>query len=153
SWRKLVQVKSLKRTLIFWISSGLAFGLLMGMAIVGGLGSSGIDATTAFRVVLVLALVVVTIIMLAGGWTSGVSTMLQNERGLALPNQGIRLSIRNSVRIGIISGFIGGGISIGALFLLLMLIHARFTASLASILCFVFFCGVVGGTISSLIVG
>src|SRR5438045_5913536 len=124
----------------------------MGMALVG-LGSSGMNLTIAFQIVLGVTLVVVTIIMLAGGLTSGVSTTLQNERDLTLPNQGIRLSVRNSVRIGIMSSFVGWCISIGAFFLVFTLTGATLPANPVSRLCLFFLCGMVGGTISSLIVG
>jgi transcriptional regulator with XRE-family HTH domain len=148
SWRRLVQVSYFKRTLVVGTSSGLAFGLLMGMAL-----AAGGNALKALLIVPAVILVVVTIIMLAGGLTSGVSTTLQNERDLTLPNQGIRQSVRNSTRIGIMSGFVGGSISIGAFFLIITLIGMKFLDGPVSELGFLLLCGTMCGTISGLIVG
>jgi serine/threonine protein kinase/MFS family permease len=147
SWRRLVQVRSFKRKLIVGISSGLTFGLLIGLILVVS-GSSSVNPL----VLLGVPLTVVAIFMLAGGLTSGVSTTLQNERDLALPNQGMRQSARNSIRIGIVSALVGGSISIGIFFLILKLIGAIFAKSINE-LCFLLLCGAIGGTISGLIVG
>jgi hypothetical protein len=84
--------------------------------------------------------------------TSGVSATLQNERDLTLPNQGTRQSARNSIRIGIISGLVGGSISIGAFFLFVTLTGLEFSTGFVE-LCFLLLFGAVAGTISGLIVG
>jgi hypothetical protein len=148
-----VQVKSVKRKLIVGISLGLTLiSLLMGIVLVEP-GSSGANASIAFKLMLILELAVVVIIVLASGLTSGVSTTLQDERGLTLPNQGIKQSFYNSTRIGTISGLVGGSISIGVFFLIIMLIGTIFPAGLVNELCFLLLCGVVGGTISGLTVG
>ncbi len=148
SWRRLVQVRHFKRRLLVGISSGLTFGLLIGWATVG-LGSSGVDV----RGTLAGILIVVTIVMLTNGLTSGVSTALRNERDLTLPNQGMRQSVRNSIRIGIMSGLVGGSISIGAFFLVLSLSRTTFPAGPVNELYFFLLCGAIGGTLSGLIVG
>jgi len=151
SWRRLVQVRSLKNKLIVGISSGLTLALLMGLAFV--ISSSGTSARALFLIVLAIALVVVAIIALAGGLTSGVASTLQHERDLTLPNQGMRRSVRNGIRIGIIGGLVGGSISIMAFSLILTGIGTIFAAGLVGRLCFLLLCGSLGGTISGLIVG
>jgi hypothetical protein len=152
SWHRLVQVRYFKRRLLVGITSGMAFGLLIGIAAVG-LGSSNLDTLRVFLDVLVPPLVVVTIVMLAGGLTSGVSATVRNERDLTLPNQGMRQSVRNSIRIGIMGGLVGGGISIGAFFLVIRLSGTILTAGSVNELCFFLLCGALGGTLSGLIVG
>lgn len=151
SWRRLVQVRSLKNKLIVGISSGLTLALLMCLAFV--VSSPGTSARVLFLIVLAIALVVVAIIALAGGLTSGVASKLQNERDLTLPNQGMRRSVRNGIRIGIIGGLVGGSISIMAFSLILTQIGTIFAAGLVGRLCFLLLCGSLGGTISGLIVG
>jgi hypothetical protein len=151
SWRRLVQVRSLKNKLIVGISSGLTLALLMGLAFV--ISSSGTSARALFLIVLAIALVVVAIIALAGGLTSGVASTLQHERDLTLPNLGMRRSVRNGIRIGIIGGLVGGSISIMAFSLILTGIGTIFAAGLVGRLCFLLLCGSLGGTISGLIVG
>ncbi len=151
SWRKLVQVRSFKKKLLVGISSGMVLGLLMSLAYTAG--SSGASVRLLFLVILAITLVVVAIVVLATGLTNGVSSLLQNERDLALPNQGMRRSVRNSIRIGIFGGVVGGSISMGAFSLILTLAHAKFTAGLVNELCFLLLCGALGGTISGLIVG
>ena len=91
--------------------------------------------------------------MLAGGLTSGVSTTLQNEHDLTLPNQGMRRSVRNSIRIGVMSSFVGGSISIGAFFLLITLSSTTLSGGSVNKLCFFLLCGAIGGTLSGLIAG
>lgn len=150
SWRKLVQVRSFKRKLIVGIGSGLTFSLLIGLALVTH--SSGVETLMVFPIVLGVTFMVVTIIMLAGGLTSGVSTTLQNERDLTLPNQGMRQSVGNSIRIGIMSALVGGCISIGVFFLILTLLNATYRAGFVEF-SFFLLCGVVGGTINGLIDG
>jgi transcriptional regulator with XRE-family HTH domain len=150
SWHRLVQVKSFKKRLVVGISSGLTFGMLMGLALV--LSSSSAVTPRIVFLMLGVTLAVVAIVMLAGGLTSGVSTTLQNERDLTLPNQGMRQSARNSIRIGIVSALVGGSISIGIFFLILKLIGATFARSINE-LCLLLLCGAIGGTISGLVVG
>ena len=152
SWRRIVQVRSFKRKLIVGIGSGLTFGLLIGLALVVS-HSSDASALMVFQIALGVTLVVLTIIMLASGLTSGVSTTLQNERDLSLPNQGMRQSARNSIRIGIMSALVGGSISMGVFFLILTLAKARFNAGPVNEFYFFLLCGVVCGTISGLIDG
>ncbi len=151
SWRRLVQVRSLKKKLIVGISSGLTLALLMGLALVET--SPSLSARLLFLIVLAIALIIVAIIVLAGGLTSGVSSKLQNERDLTLPNQGMRRSLRNSIRIGLIGASVGGSISIMAFSLILKLLGAIFTAGLVGQISFLLLCGSLGGTITGLIVG
>lgn len=62
-------------------------------------------------------------------------------------------SARNSVGIGIIGGLAGGIISIVAFLLILTSLHLPITAELVNLLSFLLLCGILGGTISGLIVG
>jgi DNA polymerase III delta prime subunit len=150
SWPRLVQVRASKRKLLVGSSSGLLLGLLLGLwAIVG----SGASAAVLFLVVLAIAFIVVAIIALAGGLTSGVASTLQNERDLTRPNQGMKRSVRNSLRIGIMGAFVGGSISMVAFALVLLLLGTVFPAGLVNQLCFLLLCGSLGGTISGLMGG
>jgi MFS family permease len=153
SWRKLIETKSIKGRLRVGISSGLILGLLIGL-LVTATSPTHYLPLILFAVVAVAMIVVVmvAVVGVTASMTSGISTKLQRVQRFTTPNQGMRRSLQNSIRIAIVGFIIGGTISVLAFSFLLILIKAEIAGGLVIFICLFLFFWSLGGTISGLIV-
>lgn len=92
-WKRLIKFESLKNALIvglvIGLTSGIAFGPIKGL--IGGL-SVGLLSGLIFE--------------FTGGLSKGLSSEILDKHSLTIPNQGIRSSARNSIRVGLLFGSI-----------------------------------------------
>ncbi len=142
---------SIGRGLVKFLSFGLLSPLLIGLLF--GLLAQAFDENNLSDNLLLglqLALALVPFfaqLSLLGGLSAGLSSNILDESNIVTPNQGIRLSARYSVLVGITSIFVGVGISV----LISVLTTILFKAPLS--LSFAFIFGPLIGLVSGLRVG
>ncbi|MBE2264182.1 MAG: hypothetical protein IAE92_15655 [Burkholderiaceae bacterium] len=112
NWSRAAALRVGRRGLVVGLLFGLIFGLIAGL--IADLEGGMVDLVVT---VLVIGLLFALIFTLLFGLIGGLTPVMQELK--TAPNQGIRLSVQNALRIGGIGGLLGG-LGMGSLSLLLL---------------------------------